>query len=401
MESYILNELDFLNNSFDSVYIIPYNESDFNPEKNRISPGKYPNIEVINLLDLPKYNILNRLTRSYEIIKLILLEIFNCDDTLKTIQKSKSLFNRLKHYHAISKKLKQFIHEELVSEISEIFCYHYWNHDGVLIDYFLNKSFNINIKKSFSRAHSIDLFHSSWPKGYLGFEKLKIKYLTNIYPISNVGLDYLSRKFPKYSSKFKVAHLGIPDKSNKNRNFPHTRCIILSVSNIAEIKRLHLMVDVMKYLPQDLFQWVHIGDGSSEFSIPLKQFAKISGINFEFLGQLNAQEINDFYNSTDILCAMNLSYMEGVSVSIMESLMHGVPCIVTNVGGSSDLIQTNINGYLIDSNFNPQSIAELIISLSENKDKWETFRDKSREVFEMKFNSTINYQLFYCDILTD
>jgi glycosyltransferase involved in cell wall biosynthesis len=393
MESYLQNELIFLHRNFDLVYFVPYHESKFDERENRIDHSSFQNLSHINLLQLPSYFIFDRLERVFDITRILLKEIFNSNNKYRTLGKVRQLFFRLKHYHAISKKISETLQME--KNGSAIYCYHYWNHDSVIIDMFLQKRFGVKSNNSFSRAHSIDLFHDDWPKGYVAFEKIKIDYLKNIFAISNVGLDYLRKKFPTYRKKFQLAYLGVPDRYSGSALFPSKPFIILTVSNIAEIKRLHLMVDIMKCLPSDQFQWIHIGDGVSKYADPLKKIAASGEINFKLLGHKNSDQIHQFYNENKILCCVNLSYMEGVPVSIMESLMHGVPCIATNVGGTSELIDDNLNGYLIDSNFTTSHVAQKIVELSDNPNKWPIFSQNAREKYLNKFNSNINYSDFY------
>jgi colanic acid/amylovoran biosynthesis glycosyltransferase len=398
MESYIVNELNFLSQSFDKVYFVPYNESSFRENENRLKKFSYLNLSEVNLLNLPNYSLLNRINRAIDIIKILALEIFNSNAKIKTRKKLFSLYFRLKHYHAISRYLSHLCKSEGENSI-DFYCYHYWNHDGVVIEHMMKNRFDFQSKKSISRAHSIDLFHNDWPKGFVAFEKLKITHLDIIHTISKMGLTYLKNKFPLEQKKFHLAYLGVPDFFKGNILFPTKKFIILTVSNIAEIKRLHLMPEIMKSLPSEKFQWVHIGDGNPEFSLPLKNLALRSGIDFKFLGHLQSDEIHKFYNEHDILCFLNLSYMEGVPVSIMESMMHGIPSIATNVGGTSELIQNKKNGCLIDIEFIPSEVAHMIETFSADSENWKAMSTNCRETYLQNFNSINNYKKFYSNLI--
>lgn len=401
MESYITNELPFLSSSFDAVYIIPYHEFSFDEKDSRLTAVPYANVTVFQPAPLPKYSIGQRVVRSWDVSKLLLAELWNTNQRSTTIKKIKTLFFRIKHYHAIAKKLTGLCASINKKEDANFYCYHYWNHDGVVIEYLMKNRFHFQSKRSISRAHSIDLFHNDWPKGFVAFEKLKIRHLDSVYAISEIGLNYLRKKFPQAAVKFHLAYLGVPDRHKGIARFPQGKYTILTVSNIAEIKRLHLMVDIMKCLPKDQFQWVHIGDGSPQFSGPLKQYTQDAGIDFTFLGHYHQDQIHAYYAEHDILCFINLSYMEGVPVSIMESMMHGVPCIATQVGGTAELIQENENGHLIPVIINASRVAELIKNLSENAALWNSFSKKSRALFEEKFNSENNYRQFYRDFISE
>ena len=68
-------------------------------------------------------------------------------------------------------------------------------------------------------------------------------------------------------------------------------------------------------------------------------------------------EILDFYKNNYIDLFINLSYSEGIPVSIMEAMSYSIPTLATNVGGVSELVNED-NGVLVERD----SIAEEITS---------------------------------------
>ena len=60
------------------------------------------------------------------------------------------------------------------------------------------------------------------------------------------------------------------------------------------------------------------------------------------------------------------SFSEGVSRSALEALFLGVPCVLRDVDGASELIHDGINGYLFNENSELHSI-EYTINKSNNK----------------------------------
>ena len=41
------------------------------------------------------------------------------------------------------------------------------------------------------------------------------------------------------------------------------------------------------------------------------------------------------------------SRREGMSNALMEAMLHGLPCVATDISGSQDLIESGINGLLV------------------------------------------------------
>ena len=74
-------------------------------------------------------------------------------------------------------------------------------------------------------------------------------------------------------------------------------------------------------------------------------------------------------NINEILCVSSLlissSFEESLSNSILEAMSFGVPSIVTNVGGSPELISNNIEGLLVPKN-NIKKTSEAIINVVSN-----------------------------------
>ena len=108
--------------------------------------------------------------------------------------------------------------------------------------------------------------------------------------------------------------------------------------------------------------------------LKLMEMMKTANIKFEWnIFTNNPQKCNyeevHFYKSrydiwdylADADYTVLLSDMEGLPYTVQESLQYQVPCIVTNVGGCTELIQDGINGYVVplDMNFDINKIKEI------------------------------------------
>lgn len=56
--------------------------------------------------------------------------------------------------------------------------------------------------------------------------------------------------------------------------------------------------------------------------------------------------------------AVLLSSTEGLPYTIQEALQYGTPCIVTDIGGNTEVIKDGVNGYIVplDMNFDINKI---------------------------------------------
>jgi glycosyltransferase involved in cell wall biosynthesis len=103
-----------------------------------------------------------------------------------------------------------------------------------------------------------------------------------------------------------------------------------------------------------------------------------------FLGKQD--HVEPIMNCCDvgILTTNTKNHGEGISNALMEFMALGKPVITTNYGGSVELIEDHISGYLIKA-FNHTQLADRIIHLLENKNECERMGKKAKERIEEKF----------------
>ncbi len=79
------------------------------------------------------------------------------------------------------------------------------------------------------------------------------------------------------------------------------------------------------------------------------------------------------------------SFAEGFSNSILEYMAAGLPVVATNVGGASEAIIENENGFLIASD-DDENMANRLIELLQNEVKTADFGGRGRRLVEDKFS---------------
>jgi len=81
--------------------------------------------------------------------------------------------------------------------------------------------------------------------------------------------------------------------------------------------------------------------------------------NVHFLG--NRFDIPDVLSNLDIFVLS--SQTEGISISLLEAMASGLPCIATDVGGNPEVIINNITGFIVRQE-NDQELANKILELA-------------------------------------
>lgn len=288
------------------------------------------------------------------------------------------------------------IGENLITKKDEIVFYCYRFDYGALL---ISNLSNFNAKNIIRviRAHRMDLYEEE-NLNYLPFREYILERINRVYLISQDGNEYLERRYPVFKSKMFLSYLGT-NPINRPQFFSSNILRIVSCSNIVPVKRLDLLYNALQLLDFEV-EWTHYGDGVEydKMLYIVKKSKKNIKINFK--GHVNNVELLKEYENKIFDVFINVSSSEGLPVSIMEACSVGLPIIATDVGGTSEIIKNNKNGYLLDENCNEKDIATVIKNfwmLSEQEKI--KLRNASFDIWQNKFNSKKNYINFVDELL--
>jgi len=100
------------------------------------------------------------------------------------------------------------------------------------------------------------------------------------------------------------------------------------------------------------------------------------------LGKLNKEELEKELKECHIFCMP--SYREPSAVALIEAAAYGMPIVATNVGGSSDRVIENFNGFLTNPG-DYKDLSRKLIFLVRNLDIAKEFGKNGRELVKRKF----------------
>lgn len=126
------------------------------------------------------------------------------------------------------------------------------------------------------------------------------------------------------------------------------------------------------------FKWRVAGVSKTDeiITLAVKSTKRKLSPNIEFLGKVHDEIIKQsIFDCNIYLC---ISHIENSPNSLCEALILGAPCISTNAGGISNLINNGETGILLQ-NGDPYSMAGAIVELKNNYDKAINFGIKSRQ----------------------
>ncbi|TVR82900.1 MAG: N-acetyl-alpha-D-glucosaminyl L-malate synthase BshA [Saprospirales bacterium] len=180
---------------------------------------------------------------------------------------------------------------------------------------------------------------------------------------------------------------------------PNEEFIVTHTSNFRKVKRvddvIRIFQGIVKHHPAKLLL---VGDGPERRN--LENLCRQLGICHQvvFLGKQDAIE--------EILAVSDLfvipSENESFGLAALEALACQVPVIASNVGGLPEVVLDDFCGYLRKVG-DVESMAEAAISLLEDKEKHQLFREnalKQARKYEISRVVPI-YEAYYCKVIND
>ncbi|HFD32724.1 MAG TPA: glycosyltransferase [Gammaproteobacteria bacterium] len=187
-----------------------------------------------------------------------------------------------------------------------------------------------------------------------------------------------------------VIHNGIPLSPNVIQH-TNDRIIIGSAGRLFPVKDFSLMVDIANVIvsQNDIVDFVLAGDGPERPMLEEKVRKYDLQGRFIFLG--HQDDMDSFYRSLDVY--ISTSVHEGIPMSVLEAMSHGLPVVVPKVGGFPEIIEDGISGYLID-NRTPDMFADSIFKLLQPQHR-RSMASAARSRIENSFSREAMAQQYY------
>lgn len=152
--------------------------------------------------------------------------------------------------------------------------------------------------------------------------------------------------------------------------FNEGKKIILTIARVFPQKKIDLFVEVARLLPQYNFVWIGNQREVTEFGTLPR--------NCHFCG--NIPNAGAFCSKADLL--MLPSNYEGLPMVILEAMSFGKPIVSSDVGGVSEIVRNEINGYTLENI--PHLFSEKIHHILENEALYSKFSKNSLDIFRKK-----------------
>jgi len=383
--AFIRNEIDYVSKKFHAVHILPM------ASRENCGFWQVPENVVVHV---SKFNIVHRLFTFIPVFFSFSFysEIFLLIKKRSFSFKSASMAMRFLSGAILTEiKIKQILKRD--KSICLIYTYWYWYATMAALRLKENRSL-----KCVTRTHRFDLYKFRNNQNYQPYKTYMDKKIDKIFFISKNGYDYYIKEFAgSEDKKYLISRLGIVNKYDVDIKKSKDKFILLSCSNMVPVKRVDLIVKSLAEIDEISIHWIHIGDGMLNENISSMAddlLGPKKNIAFEFKGYMHNDNLMEYYCNNYVDCFISISESEGLPVSMMEAISFGVPVIATNVGGVSELVNSDI-GALLDPRGDIEEVKKAIIGISKlPKEKMAILRKNARLLWESSFNAEVNSAKF-------
>ena len=181
-----------------------------------------------------------------------------------------------------------------------------------------------------------------------------------------------------------VIHNGSPMPNEKDVNFSvHSPIKLVMIARFSPQKNQEGLIKAVKGLPKNKYQLTFVGDGPTlDFCKQLVKKLKLEE-NIKFVGFKD--DVTRYLVTNDVY--LLITHYEGLPISIIEAMSYGMPIIASDVGGNSELVVDNKNGFLVNTtNDVTVAITHMIKSPNQIKKFGKLSYQKYKEAFTIQKN---------------
>ncbi|WP_266202560.1 glycosyltransferase family 4 protein [Pontibacter kalidii] len=168
------------------------------------------------------------------------------------------------------------------------------------------------------------------------------------------------------------------------------RIRFVTVCRLDKIKNLDRFIRVFSTLVESgsNCELIIVGDGPEKGALTDLTKELYLEDNIKFVGFSN--EPSSFLLNSDFFVLP--SYSEGLGNAIMEAMLTGLPCIVSEVGGGVELVEEGVNGWLLNPHSESNILEKLNLALSIDAVAAKKMGERSQELLKTNFSPKVHWE---------
>ncbi len=225
-------------------------------------------------------------------------------------------------------------------------------------------------------------------------EKSAMEYADLVVPVSNYTAQQIVQYYQIPKDKIFAVHNGLePVQTYKTvKSFPEK--MILYLGRLTGQKGPGYFLEVAHRVTQkvDDVRFVMAGTGDRLKNLIETGAYKRLGSKFHFTGFLNREKVHQLYSMADVYVMPSVS--EPFGLSALEAAQFGVPCVISNQSGVSEVLHHALKADFWDVD----TMANQIIELLQNQEKrdqviHDTYADLKNITWDNSANELVNKML--------
>lgn len=387
--SFVINDIRRIAERYQSVVLMSIDAID----KKELLPSNV--LAIDNFMDWKRYNKGKILMSNFALM--LWMYLSECFSVRKVLPLKKTLALIGSNIFKAEELQRQLKNLNLELKDIELF-YSFWFYDCIYLAWMKRLFPSIKIV---TRTHSGDLYedHISIRDNIL-LRHFQFNYLDAVYPVSDMGTEYLRKRYPKYQEKIHTVFLGTKDYQCMNP-FVSEELVMVSCASFRHHKRIHKIAEALLSVESNI-TWYHFGNENLHTNDPkIPEYIEMKSrlkekpnVRYIPMGFTENEDLMSFYKKTPVSFFISLSAAEGIPVSIMEVISFGIPVLSTDVGGCAEIVN-DVTGKLIPLKTDLKTIAEWIDGFPSSKMNTEAFRTNVREFWKSKYHMDTNYNYFF------
>lgn len=205
--------------------------------------------------------------------------------------------------------------------------------------------------------------------------------------VSKAASDLLANAWWISRRRIRVVHNSGSKQKTQHEKIRRPGNMILTVGHVTSYKNPLVWVDIASGVigrakGDCTFIWVGDGDLLSA----AREKVRYKGLEnrIRFVG--HQDHVSRFYHKAAVY--LQLSKVESLGIAAIDALRHGVPQVVSNVGGLPEVTSNNQTGFVVNQN-KPSEVTDALIRIMDDSNLWAAFSRESEERYAAKFADSI------------
>jgi glycosyltransferase involved in cell wall biosynthesis len=223
-----------------------------------------------------------------------------------------------------------------------------------------------------------------------GALKEKIRDAALVRSETGYNITQLAELAGHHTAKIHLTYNGVPLKTHREAPVAMTPPYnLLALGRLVGKKGYDYLISACKILKDAGFDFKLTLAGDGPLKGKLKRLTRRMRLTdrISFPGFVTYENISELFHSADIFLMPSIVHSsgdrDGIPTVIMESLLHRVPVVATNVSGIPEVIENGVTGFLIPQK-NSLALARAIVDMARDRKGAIRMADEGREkVFNM------------------